>query len=343
MGPLLHAPGGRSLSFDNHHAADVRRAQSPPADPGVAMQRQVEVIGAAWGLGGADAGCAEAPAVLAPLLAARLQSCGVATAAGPMLHPAGSERRKQLAVARLCGMLGSAVADAIRRGRLPCVLGGDHSCAGGTWSGVARALHAQGRSPLGLLWIDAHMDSHTPRTSHTGRLHGMPLAWLLGEDDDPLHGLASGVIDPRHVSLVGVRSFEAEEAERLKRLGVRVFLMAEIASRGLPAVLDDALAIASGDTAAFGISIDLDVVSPTDAPGVGTPVAGGLDADDLAHALERVAGRPDLAAIELVEYCPRLDAQGCSANVAVELLAAALCGARENPEVVAEALDGEHS
>ena len=119
--------------------------------------------------------------------------------------------------------------------------------------------------------------------------------------------------------------------------------MSEIASRGLPVVLDEALAIASGNTAAFGISIDLDVVSPADAPGVGTPVAGGLKADELAQALERVAGRTDLAAIELVEYCPRLDAQGCSAKAAVKLLAAVLCGTREDPKVVAEALDGEHS
>ena len=105
-------------------------------------------------------------------------------------------------------LLGSAVADSLRHGRLPCVLGGDHSCAGGTWSGVARALHGR----LGLIWIDAHMDSHTPATSHSGRLHGMPLAWLLGEDDDPLYGLTSGVLDPKHVSLIGVRSYEPEEA-----------------------------------------------------------------------------------------------------------------------------------
>lgn len=302
------------------------------------MRRQVEVIGAAWGLGGADPGCAEAPAVLAPLLAARLAECGVPAVPGPMLRPLTTERRKQLAVAKLCGLLGSAVADSLRRGRLPCVLGGDHSCAGGTWSGVARALHGK----LGLLWIDAHMDSHTPGTSHTGRLHGMPLAWLLGEDDDPLYGLTSGVIDPQHVSLVGVRSFEPEEAARLERLGVRVFMMAEVASRGLGRVLDEALAIATAGTAAFGISIDLDVISPREAPGVGTPVAGGLGGADLAQALERVGGRADLAAIELVEYCPRLDADGCSARVAIDLLAAVLCGTRENPKVLAESLHGEH-
>src|SRR5262249_39334497 len=127
--------------------------------------------------------------------------------------------------------------NALRRGRLPCVLGGDHTCAGGTWSGVARVLKekSEGGGSLGLVWIDAHMDSHTPATSHTGRLHGMPLAWLLGEDDDPLYGLASGVIEARHVALVGVRSYEPEEADRLERLGVRVFMISEIRSRGLPA------------------------------------------------------------------------------------------------------------
>src|SRR5205809_4692920 len=205
------------------------------------MQRQVELIGAAWGLGGPEPGCAEAPAVLTPLVIGELQRCGVPLRAGPILSPSRTERRRQLAVSKLCGLLASAVADSIHRGALPCVLGGDHSCAGGTWSGVARSV----RGELGLVWIDAHMDAHTPQTSHTGRLHGMPLAWLLGEDDDPLYGLATGVIEPRHVSIVGVRSFEPEEAERLERLGARVFMMAEVRCRGLQPVLDEALAIAT--------------------------------------------------------------------------------------------------
>jgi len=317
--------------------ASFLRHESRDSDTDVAMRRQVEVIGAAWGLGGADPGCAEAPSVLAPLITARLSECGIAVSAGPTLHPSLNERRKQFAVSRLCGQLGAAVAGALRHGRLPCVLGGDHSCAGGTWSGVARALHGK----LGLVWIDAHMDAHTPATSHTGRLHGMPLAWLLGEDDDPLYGLTTGVIDPAHVSIVGVRSFETEEAERLGRLGVRVFMMAEVRSRGLQSVLDEALAIATGGTAGFGISIDLDAITPEEAPGVGTPVAGGLRAGELVAALARIGGRPGLSAVELVEYCPRLDADGCSARVAVDLLAASLCGAGENAQVVAEALQGQ--
>jgi arginase len=300
------------------------RRESRDSDLSVAMQRQIEVIGAAWGLGGAEPGCAEAPEVLAPLVTARLEECGLPVIRGAMLRPAAAERRKQFAVSKLCGLLGAAVAESLRQGRLPCVLGGDHSCAGGTWSGVARTL----RGDLGLVWIDAHMDSHTPRTSHTGRLHGMPLAWLLGEDDDPLYGLASGVLDPRHVCLIGVRSYESEEADRLERLGVRVFMMEEVHAKGLRPALAEALAIASTGTAAYGISIDLDVVAPEEAPGVGTPVAGGIAARELTAALELIGGKSALAAVELVEYCPRLDADGCSAKVAVDLVAAALSGER---------------
>lgn len=298
------------------------------------MQREIELIGAAWGLGGADPGCADAPAVLVPLLAARLEECGLPVLPGPMLRPPPNERRKQFAVSKLCALLASAVADACRHGRLPCVLGGDHSCAGGTWTGVARTL----KGSLGLLWIDAHMDSHTPGTSHTGRLHGMPLAWLLGEDDDPLYGLASGVLRPEHVCIVGVRSFEREEAARLERLGVRVFRFEEIVRRGLKAVLDDALGIVTAGTERFGVSIDLDVITPEEVPHVGTPVAGGLASGALASALQRIATHPALAAVELVEYSPKLDRDGRSARVAVDLLAAALCGPRDDAQVVADAL-----
>ena len=302
------------------------------------MQRQVELIGAAWGLGGADPGCAEAPGVLIPQIAARLAACGVASLAGAMIESPAGERRKSLAVGRLCGQLAAAVAQARREGRLPCVIGGDHSCAGGTWTGVARTLDGR----LGLVWIDAHMDSHTPATSHTGRLHGMPLAWLLGELDDPLYGLAAGVVDPGHVCLVGVRSYEPEEDERLRRLGVRVVFMDEIRTRGIDAVLAEALDIATAGTSGFGVSIDLDVVTPEDAPDVGTPVAGGVTSEELARALEAIAARPSLAAIELVEYSPRLDRDGRTARVALELLAAALCGAREDAQVLAEALERKH-
>ncbi len=298
------------------------------------MQRQVELIGAAWGLGGADPGCADAPAALAPLLSARLAACGRPPVPGPMLRPLGAERRKQVAVSRLCGLLGSAVANALRQGRLPCVLGGDHSCAGGTWAGVARSLREEGGGALGLVWVDAHMDSHTPGTSPTGRLHGMPLAWLLGQDDDPLYGLATGVLEPRHVCLVGVRSFEPEEEARLAALGVRVFGMADIQARGLQAAFAEALGIATRGTAGFGVSIDLDVLDPGEAPGVGTPVSGGLSASALAAVLEPLAGMPAFRALEVVEYSPRLDRAGATARAALDLALAALCGPQHEAQVL---------
>jgi arginase family enzyme len=167
----------------------------------------------------------------------------------------------------------------------------------------------------------------------------MPLAWLLGEDDDPLYGLATGVIEPRHVALIGVRSFEPEERVRLDHLGVRVVYMDEVHQRGIGAVLDEAIDIATRGTQAFGVSIDLDVVTPDEAPGVGTPVPDGVSGAELARALEGIGQRPDLAALELVEYSPRLDPTGRTARVAIELLRSALCGklggARQQPKVVA--------
>jgi arginase len=299
------------------------------------MQRQVELIGAGWGLGGADPGCAEAPRVLIPLLRERLDAHDVTIFTGPLLEPPPGERRKTFAVSKLCGALAAAVAASRRHGRLPCVIGGDHSCAGGTWTGVARTLQGS----LGLVWVDAHMDSHTPATSHTGRLHGMPLAWLLGQDDDPLYGLAAGVLEPRHVCLVGVRSYEPEEDERLRRLGVRVIFMDEVRARGIEAVLDEALDIATAGTEGFGVSIDLDVITPDEAPHVGTPVKGGVSSAELARALERIPGRAGLTAVELVEYSPRLDRDGRTARVALDLLSAALCGPRQDTNIFAEAVN----
>src|ERR1700682_4477779 len=174
----------------------------------------------------------------------------------------------------------------------------------------------------------------------------MPRAWLLGQDDDPLYGLAAGVLDPAHVCLIGVRSFEPEEKERLDRLGVRIFYMSEIKNRGIDAVFADALAIATSGTSAFGISVDLDAVSPDEAPGVGTPVAGGLVSAQLVRSLQAIGGKPNLAAVELVEYCPRLDRDGRSARVAIDVLAAALCGQSggpgDQPEVFADPVEGQH-
>jgi arginase len=193
---------------------------------------------------------------------------------------------------------------AVSRGHLPLVLGGDHSCAIGTWKGIAQAI----QGPLGLIWIDAHMDAHTPATTESGRLHGMPLACLLGYGDDSLTGIAGGArIDPAHLCLVGIRSFEAGEAALLRRLGVRIFTMREIRARGLEVVLREAREIAGSNTAGYGISVDLDAIDPLEAPGVGSPVRGGLRAADVVNGLKQYAGDAALRGLEIVEYNPHLD------------------------------------
>lgn len=299
--------------------------------------RKVDLIGVASGLGGADAACAQAPARLAASgLEARLRRAGVEASWATTLAPKRNGGGVPGAVARLCAELGARVAGSVRAGQLPCVIGGDHSCAAGTWSGAARALGPRG--PLGLVWLDAHMDSHTPGTSPTARLHGMPLAALLGQCDHALEGLHSGVLPARNVALIGVRSYEQAEAELLTRLGVRVYGIEEVLRRDLGRVLDDALSIANDGTAGYGVSLDLDVLDPRDLPAVATPASFGIRGAELARELGRIGRDPRLVAFELAEYCPRLDHDGRSERLIGRLLCAALGGAREDSQVLADTL-----
>lgn len=300
-------------------------------------ERKVDLIGVASGLGGADAGCAQAPARLAAAgLEGQLRRFGIEAAWAAMLEPKRHGGGVQGAVARLCAQLAARVAQSVRAGRLPCVIGGDHSCAVGTWSGVATALKPRG--PVGLIWIDAHMDSHTPGTSPSGRPHGMPLAALLGQCDDALAGLEDRILVPRHVCLVGVRSFEVAEVELLGRLGVRVFGIEEIERRGLARVMVDAVIIASEGTAGYGVTLDLDALDPIEVPAVATPASFGIRGEELVREFERIGRDPKLAAFELAEYCPRLDHDGRSERLICRLLCAALSGASKDSKVLADAI-----
>jgi ornithine--oxo-acid transaminase len=296
--------------------------------------RKVELIGVACSLGGADASCALAPHKLAAAgLADELRARGLQAAWGPVLRPEPGARARQ-AVSLVCEQLAARVATALRAGRTPCVIGGDHACAAGTWAGAARALVRRG--PLGLIWIDAHLDSHTPGTSPSGRLHGMPLAALLGAGGDDSPGPGPAPVAAKNVCVVGVRSFEPQEARLLEGLGVRVFFMEEIWQRGLAAVMADALAIAGAGTAGFGITLDLDALDPAEAPGVATPVPGGLRSRPLLAALAALAADPRLAGFELVEYSPARDRDGRTARLALELASAALAGGYAEPWSAAE-------
>ncbi|HSX37839.1 MAG TPA: arginase [Chlamydiales bacterium] len=184
--------------------------------------------------------------------------------------------------------------------------GGDHSSAIGTWSGVSFAKKEEG--DIGLLWIDAHMDSHTPQTSESGYIHGMPLAALLGYGDPRLTQILhpAAKLKPRNVALIGIRSFESGEAELLKNLGIRVYFMEEVKKRGLDVVVQEAHALISQETIGYGVSFDLDSIDPQWIPAVGTPVPNGIDPEEMIAAFSFFEHAAPLA-FELVEYNPFLD------------------------------------
>jgi arginase len=204
------------------------------------------------------------------------------------------------------------------------VFGGDHSCAIGTWSGAFAALKPN--EELGLLWIDAHMDSHTPQTTLSGNIHGMPLACLLGYGDTRLTNIMKiqAKLKPENVCLIGVRSFEEGEAELLKNLGVKIFFMDDIWQQGLPAVLQQALQIITKNSAYYGLSIDLDAMDPKDAPGVGVPEPRGISGKMLCDALHLLKLYQDthLLGIEIVEFNPKLDQEHKTEILVKELLEA---------------------
>jgi arginase len=212
----------------------------------------------------------------------------------------------------------------VAAGRRFIVVGGDHSCAIGTWSGARDGLGET--EALGLVWFDAHMDAHTPETTPSGRLHGMPIAALMGYGRAELTGLSrhAPALRPEHLCLIGVRSYEDGERALLDRLGVRVIHMDEIRRIGLRAATEEALAIARRGTAGFGISIDMDVLDPSEAPGVGSRVAGGLTGAELADALRLAQGSDGLLGFEIAEYDPTFDVRFRTADQVRRLLAAAL-------------------
>ena len=285
--------------------------------------RRVDIVACASGLGACHPGTGDGPARLRLAgLDAHLAARSVPVAWRETLFPdqAPGEPATRV-ICRLVDRLARAVSHVVRTDAVPLVLGGDHSCAIGTWRGVAGAIDG----PLGLLWIDAHLDAHTPETSHTGRVHGMPLAALLGQGGDQLCERGA-VLAPGHVCVVGVRSFEPEEAALLAALGVRIYTIQEIERRGLAPVLREALVRVRNGTAGYGITLDLDAIDPEDAPGVTTPEAGGLRAAELVAALTELARIAKPVAVEIAEFEPHRDRGGVTARLIEALAAAALGG-----------------
>lgn len=270
----------------------------------------LKLLGAASCWGAPDRRCNRGPELLRSMgLERMLQAAGCEAGWQVVLHPhkISSITDTYDIVADFCRRLAGEVATAVQAGTPFAVLGGDHSCAIGTWSGAAAAM--PNRRPIGLIWIDAHMDSHTPETSLSGALHGMPLASLLGYGDPRLSSVefAGPKLLAEHVCLIGVRSYEASEAEFLKQHKVRVYFMDEVRARGLSVVMNEAYDRVAHGTAGFGVSIDLDAIDPHDAPGVGSPEPGGIAAADLLRALAPLAMQPGLLGIEIAEFNPAQD------------------------------------
>lgn len=274
--------------------------------------KDVQLIGAPSGWGAQIRGCEEGPLsikkdpqfllheweLVFPKTSAKIQQVPLEEAL-PLITEHNQALAKQVAHSLSCE-------------KFPLIIGGDHSIAIGTWNGVRWAIKEKSDLPLGLIWIDAHMDAHTPETSPSGAWHGMPLAALLGYGNKEMAHLKrqEPVLQAENLCLLGVRSFEAEEAQLLKDLNVRMYSTEDIQKEGIQQVLQKAVEYVSKNTAGFGVSLDLDVFDPEQVPGVGSPEKDGVDPQSFLKAFENFCQLPEFLAFEIVEYNPEYDQEG---------------------------------
>jgi arginase len=228
-------------------------------------------------------------------------------------------------ITETCTRLAESVEHALDEGKFPLVLGGDHSIAVGTVAGVSNHLRGRGEK-LGMIWIDAHADMNTPGTSPSGNVHGMPLACCVGRGPAELTGIFgySPKIDPANVALVGIRSVDEKERDTVQHSGVHVFTMRDIDERGLGPVIEQAIRVATSGTAGFHVSLDMDAVDPQEAPGVGTPVRGGITYREAHLAMETINDTSQMLSMEVVEVNPVIDEANRTAVLAVELVMSAM-------------------
>jgi arginase len=240
--------------------------------------------------------------------------------------PSGDPGAKYLTqIAQACDVLAGRVGAALDRGHLPVVLGGDHSVAVGTVTGVARHFRERGEA-VGLIWLDAHADMNTPDSSPSGNVHGMPLACILGDGPDALADLGGfrPKVDPRRTVIVGLRDVDFTEKPHVRDSGVRAFTMRDIDERGLRAVMVEAIAIAGEGAGGIHVSLDMDFCDPVHAPGVGTPVRGGATYREAHLAMEMICDSRRMVSMEVVEVNPVIDERNRTADFAVELIMSGL-------------------
>ena len=250
-----------------------------------------------------------------------VEDAGNVAVALPEQKKEGAAHAKYLKeITATCTTSADLVLKTLEAGKIPLVLGGDHSVAAGTVSGVAKYYRRKNQK-IGLIWIDAHTDMNTPETSPSGNVHGMPLAALMGLGPSELGNIYefSPKVNPENCVLVGIRDVDNFEKENIRKAGVEVFTMRDIDERGMRVVMEEALAMAGRGTAGYHVSLDMDWIDPEDAPGVGTPVWGGATYREAHLAMEIIADDGRMLSFEMVEVNPVIDEHNQTADLAVEL------------------------
>lgn len=294
------------------------------------MTRPVGILGVPLDLGAGRRGTDMGPSAirLAGLtrhlsrLGIEVEDHGEQAVATPETRQPGDEHfRFGAHIVRACKRLRDRVRGILENGSMPLVLGGDHSIAMGTVAGVA-AHHGE----IGLLWVDAHADLNTPETSPSGNVHGMPLAAILGRGDGPLSqiGESTPMVSMEKTVILGLRAVDPGESRRIRNLGITVYTMKDIDERGIHACVVEALARVTDKTKGFHVSFDMDALDPEAAPGVGTPVTGGLTYREAHSCCEEIAETGKLLSMEVVEVNPILDVRNRTGELAVELILSAL-------------------
>jgi arginase len=298
------------------------------------MAEKIRIIGVPMDLGASRRGVDMGPSALRVAgLQSRLKQLGrqvedEGNIAVPQAEeqPYGEKKARYLdEISQTCRGLAEMVRKTLDEDMFPLVLGGDHSIAVGTVAGVAAHYQKTGKR-IGVIWLDAHGDMNTPEWSPTGNVHGMPLAAIMGYGPPELVDLAGvkPMVEPRNVALVGIRDLDAKERRFAKESGVHVFTMRDLDERGMREVMAEALRFATDDTAGVAVSLDMDFVDPSDAPGVGTPVRGGATYREAHLALEMIADSKAMVSFELVEINPVIDLHNTTALLGVELILSGL-------------------
>ena len=240
-------------------------------------------------------------------------------------HEGDTRKRYVDDIATVCTALFEVARKALNEGALPLVLGGDHSLAAGSVAATAAFARDRG-GRIGLIWVDAHGDMNTPASSSSGNVHGMPLAALLGSEPTELSDIGGFApkTEPGRTVLIGVRNLDDEEKERVRASNIHVFTMNDIDRAGIAHIIERAIELAGGDTIGLHVSFDLDVCDPAIAPGVGTPVKGGLDYREAHMVMEVLADSARLLALDMVEVNPTLDVRNSTAELGTELILSAL-------------------